>query len=107
MFAAVLARTREIGTLRAIGYSPAAVAVSLVQEALLVAFLGGALGVGLALLIGDVSLRFPMGALTLDLDAPRRAIGLAAAIGSGVLGGLVPAVRAVRVNLVDALGGKS
>ena len=56
----------------------------------------GSMVIGLALLIGDVSLRFPMGALTLDLDAPRRAIGLAAAIGSGVLGGLVPAVRAVR-----------
>jgi len=107
MFAAVLARTRELGTLRAIGYSPAAVAFSLLQEALLVALLGGAIGVGLALAIGQISLRFPMGAFTLDLDVSRRAFGFAAAIASGVLGGLIPAYRAVRLNLVDALGGKT
>ena len=106
MFAAVLARTKELGTLRAIGYSPAAVAFSLLQEALLVAFMGGALGIGLALAIGEISLRFPMGAFTLELDVSRRAFGFGAAIASGVLGGLVPALRAVRLSLVDALGGK-
>src|SRR5690606_26904141 len=39
MFAAVLARTRELGTLRALGHSPAAVAVGLVEESALLAFL--------------------------------------------------------------------
>jgi ABC-type lipoprotein release transport system permease subunit len=106
MFAAVLARTKELGTLRALGYSPFAVAVALLQEAALVAFLGGAIGCGLALLIGDIPLRFPMGAFALDLDVSRRAFGLGAAILSGVLGGVVPALRAVRLPLVDALGGK-
>jgi len=107
MFAAVLARTKEFGTLRAIGFSPTAVAVSLLQEALLVAFLGGAVGVALALAIGEISLRFPMGAFTLELDVSRRALGFAAAIASGVFGGVMPALRAVRLSLVDALGGKA
>lgn len=107
MFAAVLARTKELATLRALGYSPFAVAVSLVQEATLVAFLGGALGVFAALAIGQIALRFPMGAFTLDLDTPRRALGLGAAVASGLLGGIVPALRAVRMRLVDALGGKA
>jgi ABC-type lipoprotein release transport system permease subunit len=107
MFAAVLARTRELGTLRSIGYSPAAVAFSLLQEAALVAFLGGALGCGAALLIGDIPLRFPMGAFVLDLGVSHRALGLAAALASGILGGIIPALRAVRMPLVDALGGKA
>jgi len=107
MFAAVLARTRELGTLRALGYSPTAVAVALLEESALVAFLGGAIGVLLALAIGSVSIRFPMGAFTLDLDVSRRGLGLAAALASGLLGGLVPAWRAVRMPLVDALGGKA
>ncbi len=107
MFAAVLARTRELGTLRALGYSPLAVALALVQESALVAFLGGAIGLFLALAIGNVSIRFPMGAFTLELDVLRRGLGLGAALASGLLGGLVPAWRAVRMPLVDALGGKA
>ncbi|MCZ6788283.1 MAG: ABC transporter permease [Planctomycetota bacterium] len=107
MFAAVLARTRELGTLRAVGYSPQAIVVSLLQEASLVALLGGGLGCAVALLVGEVSLRFPMGAFTMELDGPRRALGLFAALASGLLGGIVPALRAVRIPLVDAIGGKA
>ncbi|MCR9247971.1 MAG: ABC transporter permease [bacterium] len=107
MFAAVLARTRELATLRALGYSPAAVALSLIQESALLALLGGALGTLLALAIGSVSLRYPMGALALQPDLMSRAIGLGAAVVSGLLGGIVPALRAVRLPLIDALGGKA
>ncbi|MCB9884020.1 MAG: ABC transporter permease [Planctomycetes bacterium] len=107
MFAAVLARTRELGTLRALGHSPLAVAVGLVEESALLAFVGGGLGVLLAMAIGDVSLRYPMGALRLQPDLLSRAIGLGAAVVSGVLGGIVPAVRAVRIPLPDAIGGKA
>lgn len=107
MFAAVLARTRELATLRALGYSPFAVGFGLVQESALVALLGGALGTLLALLIGSVSLRYPMGALALEPELVNRGIGLGAALVSGLLGGIVPAVRAVRLPLIDALGGKA
>ncbi|MFM1872723.1 MAG: hypothetical protein RL398_2145 [Planctomycetota bacterium] len=107
MFAAVLARTRELGALRALGHTPFAVAFGLVEESALLAFVGGGLGVLLAIAIGDVSLRYPMGALRLEPDLTSRALGLAAALASGVLGGIVPAVRAVRIPLPDAIGGKS
>jgi putative ABC transport system permease protein len=107
MFAAVLARTRELATLRSIGYTPAALAFSIVQEAAFVAFAGGAVGILVALLVGDVSLRYPMGALRLDPDLPSRAVGMLAALASGLFGGIVPAVRAVRIPLVEALGGRS
>jgi putative ABC transport system permease protein len=107
MFAAVLARTRELATLRALGYSPFAIAFGLVQESLLVAFLGGAAGTLIAMAIGSVSLRYPMGALLLEADLTSRAIGLGAALVSGLLGGIVPAVRAVRLPLVEAIGGRA
>ncbi len=107
MFAAVLARTRELATLRALGYSPLAVGCGLVQESVLVGFVGGSLGVLLALAIGDYSLRYPMGALSLTADLPSRALGFGAALVSGLLGGIVPALRAVRLPLVEALGGRA
>lgn len=106
MFASVLARTREMGTLRAVGYGPLAVGVSLLQEALLLAALGGLLGYAVAGFFGEVPMKFPMGAFYLDLSAPVRLLGLGAALLAGVLGGLLPAWRAVRMPLVDALGDK-
>jgi putative ABC transport system permease protein len=106
MFASVLARTREMGTLRAVGYGPLAVGVSLLQESLLLAALGGVLGYLAAGLFGEVPLKFPNGAFYLDLSVPVRLRGFGAALLAGVLGGLVPALRAVRMPLVDALGDK-
>lgn len=107
MFAAVLARTRELATLRTLGWSPTALAIGLVQESAMVAFAGGAVGLLLALAIGDVSLRYPMGALRLSADLDSRVFGLGAALVSGLLGGIVPAVRAVRIPLVEAIGGRA
>jgi putative ABC transport system permease protein len=107
MFAAVLARTRELATLRSLGWSPFAVAVALVEESALIALCGGGIGVLATLAIGSVPLRYPMGALTLEPDLASRAIGLFAALASGALGGIVPAVRAVRVPLVEAIGGRT
>lgn len=106
MFASVLARTREMGTLRAVGYGPLAVGVSLLQESLLLAALGGLAGYLAAGWFGEVPLKFPNGAFYLDLSVPVRLTGLGAALLSGVLGGLVPALRAARLPLVDALGDK-
>ncbi|MBL8899451.1 MAG: ABC transporter permease [Planctomycetes bacterium] len=107
MFAAVLARTKELGTLRSLGYAPWALVVALLQEALLLALLGGAAGCIFALLLPPISLRYPMGALSLDFSPLVRGVGLAAALGAGALGGLLPALRSVRVPLVDALGGRT
>lgn len=107
MFAAVLARTRELATLRSLGFSPAAIAVGLVQESMLVAFAGGSLGLLLAMAIGDVPLRYPMGALSLHADLGSRSIGFAAALSCGLAGGIVPAWRAVRIPLVEAIGGRA
>ncbi|MDJ0975341.1 MAG: ABC transporter permease [Planctomycetota bacterium] len=106
MFAAVLARTREMGALRALGYGPFAIGWSLLTESLLLGVVGGLIGFWAAGLFGEVPLKFPMGAFYLDLSPSVRVGGLAAALAVGFLGGLVPAVRALRMPLTDALGGK-
>ncbi len=106
MFAAVLARTREMGALRAIGYGPFAIGASLLQEALLLGLVGGLIGFWVAGLFGEVPLKFPMGAFYLDLSPNVRLAGLGSALLAGLIGGLVPALRAVRMPLPDALGGK-
>jgi len=48
-----------------------------------------------------------MGAFRIDLSLSQRAFGLAAALAAGMLGGIIPAMRAVRVSIVDAIGGKA
>ncbi|MCC7140157.1 MAG: ABC transporter permease [Planctomycetes bacterium] len=106
MFAAVLARTREMGALRAIGYGPWSVALSLLEESLLLAGAAGLVGFTFASLVGEFPLRFPMGAFYVDLGSSARFVGLAAAAAVGLLGGIAPAARAVRMPLPDALAGK-
>ena len=53
-----------------------------------------------------IPLRFPLGAFFVDLGSGIRFLGLAAALAIGLLGGLVPAMRAVRTPPPDALGGE-
>lgn len=107
MFAAVLARTREVGTLRALGYGPLAVGAALLQESLLLGLVGGILGFWCSGLFGEVPLKFPMGAFYLDLSPSIRLTGLAGGVLAGLAGGLVPAWRAARMPLTDALGGRT
>ena len=106
VFAAVLARTKELGTLRAIGYTAPALGISLVTEALVVAFLGAGLGVLAASAVGDFSLRFPMGALEVRSETSIRAATLGAVLLSSAVGAVIPAVRAARQPLPDALAGR-
>jgi putative ABC transport system permease protein len=107
MFAAILARTRETGTLRALGFGPVAVGGSLLLESLLLGLVGGLLGFWAAGLFGEVPLKFPMGAFYLDLSPSVRMSGLLGSLLAGLGGGLVPAWRAVRMPLPDALGGRT
>ena len=106
MFAAVLARTREMGALRALGYGPFAIGMSLLQESVLLGLSGGVLGFWIADAFGEVPLKFPMGAFYLDMSPSIRLAGLCAALAAGIIGGIMPAIRAIRMPLKDALGGR-
>jgi len=107
MFAAVLSRTRELGALLALGWSHAALGGALVLESVAISLIGGGLGLLAAYSIGTLHLRFPMGALVLDADAGARGWTLVAVLLAGALGGWVPARRAMKLTITDALVGRT
>jgi putative ABC transport system permease protein len=112
---AVLERVREIGTLRAIGTSRGQIAALIVAEAgwlgLLGAGLGGALGLAAILGLNAAGLRMPPPPGAVEPIDLRLAIVPGAFLGAGALlvavllvAAVVPAVRAARLTIVDALG---
>lgn len=104
MYSAVDARAREIATLRAIGFGGAAVVVSVMVEALILAVPGALLGAAVAWLlfnnraISAVGISFPL-AVTPALIQ----LGVIWSIVIGLIGGLAPAVRAARLQVATAL----
>ena len=108
MYSAVSARRLEIATLRAIGFGPASVVVSVLVEAVLLALLGAFAGVAVswALYSGDtISLGGGQGSLVtqLAITPPILATGVVWAATAGFLGGLFPALRAARLPVAAAL----
>lgn len=109
MYAAVANRSREIGTLRAIGFSRFAILASFLLESVLLCSLGGILGCLATLPLNGfaagTSNFSTFSELTFSFQyGPWIFIrGVAMALAMGLLGGLFPAVRAVRLRVVDAL----
>ncbi|HEY9446070.1 MAG TPA: FtsX-like permease family protein [Burkholderiales bacterium] len=109
MYTSVANRTAEIGTLRALGFGRASVLAAFLFEAVLIALVGCAAGLllasGMQLVhvstlnwdsFSEISFRF-----TLTPGIVLQALFFALAM--GVIGGLLPALRAARLNIVDAL----
>jgi ABC-type lipoprotein release transport system permease subunit len=109
MYAAVANRTSEIGTLRALGFRRSAILTAFLAESLLLGFAGGAGGLLLAsgLQFFSVSTTnfqtFAELAFKFTLSPAIIADGLLFALSMGLAGGLLPAVRAARMNIVEAL----
>jgi putative ABC transport system permease protein len=109
MYAAVANRQREIGMLRAIGFSRTSILGSFVFEAVLLAILGGAVGAVAALGMGFV--RFSMVnfaswseiVFSFEPTPSVMATALVSAGAMGLLGGLFPAVRAARTSPLKAM----
>ncbi|HEY1877718.1 MAG TPA: FtsX-like permease family protein [Rhizomicrobium sp.] len=104
MYSAVSSRAREIATLRAIGFGGAAVVVSVMAEAVLFCLIGAALGVAFAWALFN-GYQHAMDGLVIRLAVtPALALtGIGFALFLGVIGGLLPSIRAARLPLVDAL----
>jgi putative ABC transport system permease protein len=109
MYASVGARTREIGTLRVLGFRRRSVVAALLLEGALLALIGGALGCGIAFFWNGYSTA-TMGFETFSeivfefTVTPRLVVeGLIFAVLVGLLGSLLPAVRASRLPVIDAL----
>ena len=111
MNGAIAHRTKEIGTLRALGFSRLAILVSFVLEAVFLALLGGAIGLALAMLLGMASFPIMNFATFSEIVIGFRAtpsVLLTSLIFSaimGLIGGLFPAIRAARVSPVEAMRG--
>jgi len=112
MYTAVSSRTREIATLRALGFRSLPVVISVVSESLLLAFIGGLIGAGLAWLAFDgyraATLNWAsFSAITFAFDVNIRllALGITFAMVIGLIGGLFPAIRAARQPVAQALRG--
>jgi putative ABC transport system permease protein len=103
MFAAVRARTREIGTLRAIGFGGVAVAASILAESMALSLAGAAIGSAASWLLFD-GREFPMWwSFRLQVSPQLVAIGLLWGAAIALLGGALPALRAARLTPVEAL----
>jgi putative ABC transport system permease protein len=110
MYSAVAARTREIATLRALGFGHGPVVFSVLAESLMVALVGGAIGGTLAYLAFNGYQAATMNWQTFSQVAfafrvtPQLLFqGIAYATFIGLLGGLLPAIRAARLPVVAGL----
>jgi ABC-type lipoprotein release transport system permease subunit len=114
LYAAVQARTAEIGTLRAIGFSRASILLAFLVESVLTGLLGfaagGTLAWALALLVswalggvGFAAATFTTNVIQLRVGAGDLAAALVLSLAVGLLGGFAPARRAARLRPVEAL----
>ncbi|MBP7586639.1 MAG: ABC transporter permease [Thermoanaerobaculia bacterium] len=110
MYSAVSARTREIATLRAIGFRSAPVVVSVLAESLVLSLVGGVLG-AIAAYFGFDGFQaatlnwqsFSQVAFKFAVTPKLLAIGISYAMIMGLIGGLFPAIRAARLPVTAAL----
>ncbi len=109
MFAAVAQRTGEIGTLRALGFRRSAVLVAFLGESLLLALVGGVIGLAAASGMQAVGIStvnfqtFSELAFQFKLTPGIISSSLQFALAMGFVGGFIPAWRASRLKIVDCL----
>jgi putative ABC transport system permease protein len=109
MYASVGARTREIGTLRVLGFRRRTILAGFIVEGALLAAIGGALGCLLALPLHGVSTgtmsfnSFSETVFEFRITPWLAAKGLLFAVVVGVIGSLLPAIRAARLPVITAL----
>lgn len=109
MYAAVARRTKEIGTLRVLGFRRRSILIAFVLESLAIAVIGVAIGILLALPLNFVSTgtanftTFSEIAFNFRVTPGLMLWALIFGLGIGLLGSLLPSIRASRFKIVDAL----
>jgi len=109
MYAAVAARTSEIGTLRALGFRRAFILLAFLAEAVFLSLLGAVIGLAAASFMNKFTISTmnwtTFSELTFRFLLNRRIIAdsVIFAIVMGIVGGALPAIRAARMNIVSAL----
>jgi putative ABC transport system permease protein len=110
MYTAVSTRTREIATLRALGFRRFSIVVSVLTESLLLGLAGGLLGGILAYVffngfkVSTLSWSsFTQVAFTFQVSLDLLVSGIVVALIIGLVGGLLPSIRAARIPISQAL----
>jgi ABC-type antimicrobial peptide transport system permease subunit len=109
MYAAVANRVTEIGTLRALGFQRGSILAAFVLESLFLGFLGGILGVFAASFMQLITIStmnwqsFAELAFSFALTPGIMVKSLLFSLGMGLVGGILPAFRAARLGIVEAL----
>jgi len=107
MMQAVRERTSELAVLKTIGFSSPKVLALVLAESVLLLLLGGLIGLGLVSLISLVLPAMSGGMITrTHVHASSWAVGIGLAVAIGLVIGALPALRAMRLNIVDALAGR-
>ncbi len=108
MYGAISSRAREIGTLRALGFGRFSILTAFMFESLVLCVLGALLGCLGALALGEIRTGTMGGSFTelvfsFNFGPEVLIKGALLAIMMGLIGGFAPALRAVRMKVVDAL----
>lgn len=111
MYSSVAARSREIATFRALGFGADAIVISILTEALSLALVGAAIGTVIAYAAFDGESISTLGGsrwdsqlvYSLTITPSLAMLATALACGIGLIGGLIPAVRAIRTPVAQAL----
>jgi putative ABC transport system permease protein len=101
MYTTVTERTRQIGIMKSLGMGNSAIAWTLTKEALLLSFLGVVGGVAMTFALREILTR----ATTMEIEIRLEIVGTTLLVGlvGGVIGAIYPALRAARLDAVDAL----
>jgi putative ABC transport system permease protein len=111
MYGSIANRQREIGTLRALGFSKTSIIASFLLESVILAVIGGAVGAAFSLLLGMVKfsmMNFASWSEIVFTFEPTPGIIVASLVVAaimGLVGGIFPAVRAARMNPIAAMRG--
>jgi ABC-type antimicrobial peptide transport system permease subunit len=112
MFASIAARIKEVAVLRILGFKRWQILISFMLESLAIAFLGGLLGCLLGFLADGFESRSTLSAgqgsnksvaLRMSVDVPTIAAGMLFTLMMGRIGGLVPALSAMRMEILESL----
>jgi putative ABC transport system permease protein len=104
MYGSVVGRIPELATLQTIGFVRRAIVVSLIQEGVLLAAAASLLAALIALVfVNGAAVRFTMGAFSLRIDSMAVLVGCGVGLSLGFFGAIPPALRALRMPIVDGL----
>jgi putative ABC transport system permease protein len=107
MAQAVRERIPELAILKTIGFSNRSVLWLVLGESVFLVVLGGAIGLGIAAVLMPAVSAASGGMISLPTVMPQTwAMGIALMLAIGVVVGLLPALRAMRLKIVDALAGR-